>query len=205
MSTRNAIKMINIQKSYLVHFSPIRSIFSSSVHFGSIWSTFVLLGPIGPNWSYSFLLVLFGSHWSYSIHFGSIRSILVLYLSFCLLQLTLVLFSPPWSYLVHMSTLVLIYPLVLFWSYLVHLIPILSYSVHFIPFVSTSVHFYALTGYVWIESTFSKSKFITKNIDLKFVISKILSIIFIVAILLLSHINVVFQFTFPAKIKWKSF
>jgi len=45
-----------------------------------------------------------------------------------------------------------------------------------------------------IESTYSKSKFnLKKNINLKFVISKILSIVFIIATFLLSHINVVFQ------------
>ena len=172
MSPRNAIKIINIQKSYLVHFGPIRSIFSSSVHFGSI------------------------------------RSILVLYRSFCLLQLTLVLFSPPWSYSVHMSTLVLIYALVLFWSTsfpFCHILSIQSTSFHLCPLRSIFMHLHIRKGYVWIESSYSKSKFITKNIDLKYVISKILSIIFIVAILLLSHINVVFQFPFPAKFKWKSF
>ena len=58
-----------------------------------------------------------------------------------------------------------------------------------------------MKSYVLVESTYSESKFITKNIDLKLLISKILSIIFIIAILLLSHINVAFQFTCPAKFK----
>ena len=35
--------------------------------------------------------------------------------------------------------------------------------------------------YVWADSTCSKSKFIVKNIDLKLIIFKILSIIFIIA------------------------
>ena len=49
--------------------------------------------------------------------------------------------------------------------------------------------------YIWIESTYSKYKFIKNNIDLKFAISKIFSIIFIVDTLLLSHINIAFQST----------
>ena len=44
-----------------------------------------------------------------------------------------------------------------------------------------------------VKSTYSKFMFILKNIDLKLVISKILSIPFIVITLLLSHINVAFQ------------
>ena len=36
MSPKNAIKMINIQNSYFVHTSFIRSILSSSVQFGPI-------------------------------------------------------------------------------------------------------------------------------------------------------------------------
>ena len=62
-----------------------------------------------------------------------------------------------------------------------------------------------MKSYVLVESTYSESKFITKNIDLKLLISKILSIVFIIAILLLSHINVAFQFTCPAKFKGKYF
>ena len=38
MSPKNAIKMINIQNSYFVHTSFIRSILSSSVQFGPIQS-----------------------------------------------------------------------------------------------------------------------------------------------------------------------
>ena len=41
MSPKNAIKMINIQKSYLVHIGSIRSILSSSVPFGPIRSYLV--------------------------------------------------------------------------------------------------------------------------------------------------------------------
>ena len=97
------------------------------------------------------------------------------------------------------------------WSLSVHLVPIRSYYVylvHFVPFspfVSTSIYFGPLwfifmhlnirKRYIWIESTYSKYKFIKNNIDLKFAISKILSIIFIVDTLLLSHVNVAFQST----------
>ena len=50
---------------------------------------------------------------------------------------------------------------------------------------------------LWVESAYSKSKFISIYIYiyLKHVISKILSIKFIVVTLLLSHINVAFQST----------
>ena len=54
MSPKNEIKMINIQKSYLVHIGSIWSILLSSVQFGLIQSylvhssTKVLFGPIRP-------------------------------------------------------------------------------------------------------------------------------------------------------------
>ena len=109
--------MINIQKSYSIHFSPIQSILPSSVHFSYIWSTLVLLGPIGPILStlvqishiqsIQCTLVLFSPHWS---HFG--------------------LFCPFQSYSVDISAI--FGPL---WSYSVQLCPICSYSIH----MSTSV------------------------------------------------------------------
>ena len=160
--------MINIQKSYLVYFSPNQFILSSLVHFGSIWSTLVLLGPfihIGPilstsvlfhpHWSYSVhsTLVLFGSHLSYSVHsvnLGPIKS-------------TLVLFHPIWSYSIHFGHIQSY--LFLFGPY-VHFGPnlsIRSYSVHMstlvliCPFVlirstsvlirSTSVHLVPIRSY----------------------------------------------------------
>jgi len=55
------------------------------------------------------------------------------------------------------------------------------------------MHLHIRKRYVWIGSTYSKYKIIKNNIDLKLAISKILSITFIVATLLLSHINVAFQ------------
>ena len=182
--------MINIQKSYLVYFSPNQFILFSLVHFGSIWSTLVLLGPfihIGPilstsvlfhpHWSYSVhsTLVLFGSHLSYSVHsvnLGPIKS-------------TLVLFRPIWFYSIHFghiqSYLFLFGPYVHFGpnlsirSYSVHFGPPCSHSVLFYPFnlfgplVSTSVHFMHLhirKIYVWVKTTYSKSIYIsqTRNI-----------------------------------------
>ena len=138
MSPKNAIKMINIQKSYLVHVGPILSNLSSLIHFSSITSTFVLVGP----------------HWSYFVHFSPISFTLVMFGPFC----------PSWSYLVDIvtirsitSTLVLIYPFVLIrsafgplypiWSTLFPFSSILSiqstsfHSVQFGPSISTLVQF----------------------------------------------------------------
>ena len=104
------------------------------------------------------------------------------------------LFSPHWSTL----------------SYSVHCCPIRPCSVHlvfgpirsicvqfgsFVPLWLILVYFSLfLCTYIWVESTYSKSKFIyLKNTNLKLIISKILNIVFIVTTLLLSHINVAFQ------------
>ena len=124
MSPKNAIKMINIQKYYLVHIGPIRSTLVHFSHFGSIRSTlsYLVLVLFGPHWSILPTLVLFGPHcpiwsWSYSVLFVPTRFTLV----------HSVLFSP-------------------LWSYLVLLVPIRSYFVHSIhhvpfgPFVFTLVH-----------------------------------------------------------------
>ena len=56
MSPKNAIKKINIQKSYLVHF-------------GFVQSTLVLFGLVSPLDPILFTSVLFGPHWFYSVHF----------------------------------------------------------------------------------------------------------------------------------------
>ena len=149
MSPKNAIKMINIQKFYLVHIGSIRSIMSSSVWLGPIWSI----------WSYlvHFVLstkVLFSPIQSYSIHFSLTQSI----------QSTLDLFDPHWSYSIHfspirsiLSTLVLFGPFYPLWSYSVHYVyfsSILSYSVHIGPIrsiLSTLIDF----NPIWvIRSTF---------------------------------------------------
>ena len=71
MSPKNAIKMINIQKYYLVHIGPIRS-------------TLVFC----PLWFYSVHLVLFGPICSYSVYIGPL----------CPIQFTLVPFGPPCSH-----------------------------------------------------------------------------------------------------------
>ena len=171
----------NIQKSHLVHFGSIRSIFSSTIHF-AIWSTLVVLGPIGPNWSYSILfspirltLVIFNPLSFYLVYIGPIRSTMILFGPYVHFGPNLsigsysVLFGPPCSFLSY-------------FVHLVHLCPLLSIFMH--------LYIYIYINYVWIAC--SKSKFITKNVYLKLVISKILSIIFIVTILLLSYINITF-------------
>ena len=62
MSHKNAIKMINIQKSYSVHF----------VLFNPHWFCLVYVGPIG---SIRSTLILFYPLMSYSVHIGYIQSI----------------------------------------------------------------------------------------------------------------------------------
>ena len=124
MSPKNAIKMINIQKSYLVHVGPILSNLSSLIHFSYIISTFVLVGP----------------HWSYSVHFSPIQFTLVMFGPFCL----------PSSYSVDIvpiqsitSALVLIYLFVLIRSTFSPLCPIRCTLFPFSPILSiqsTSFH-----------------------------------------------------------------
>ena len=158
-------------------------------------------------------MVLFGSFyplWCYLVHIGPIQLTLVLFGLICSNLVHYVYFGPNLSirsYSVHIG------PLCLIRSTLVLLGPVSStlYSVQFVPFgpiQSICVHFGSfvplwlilvyfnlfLCTYIWVESTYSKSKFIyLKNTNLKLIISKILSIVFIVTTLLLSHINVAFQ------------
>ena len=190
----STLVLFSLRWFYLVHFSPIQSILP----------TLSYLVHSNPIWSILSTLVLFGPHWFNLIHFvhlSLIQSTLVLLRPLQFSLSTSVLFSPIWSCSVHLSTLVLICPLgppCFFRSYYVH-------SVHFVPFrllQSILVHFdlfmctYIMgKKHVWVKTTYSKSKFIIKNINLKFVISKILSIVFIVIMFLLSHIIVAFQFT----------
>ena len=199
----------------LILFHLLRSIQSTLTLFGPHWSYSVHFGPI------RFHYVYFGSICFYSVNIGPILSILSTLIQFSPIQAirsTLVLFGPfclLWFYSVHpiLSTFVPTR------SSLVQSIqfgpirsisvpfgpfcPLQSYSVHFIPFGPiqsiqiTSIHFGPLRFifvhlhngkiHVWIESIYKK--------NLKLVISKILSITFIIATLLLSHINVTFQFT----------
>ena len=164
--------MINIQKYYLVHIGPFWSMLVHSAHFGSIWSTFVLFSliyPLGP----------IGLLWSYSVLFIPTRSTLVHF----------VLLSSLWSYSI------LLFPI---WSY-----SIWSICVHFGPFRPLQfilVHFSSFL-YTCIQG---KDMFrlrvpivnpIYIYIYIKLIISKILSITFIVTTPLLSHINITFQST----------
>ena len=151
-------------------------------------STQVSFGPLCPLKLYSINLVLSSPLWSYSVHsirIGPIRSTLVL---FCPLRSYSVHFDPIrfiLSILVHlspiqsiMSTLVLICSFILIQSTLVSFDvlfgPLQSYLVHFVPFGPIRyilIHFDPLFMhlhnekiYVWVESTYSKSKFINCNI-----------------------------------------
>ena len=121
MTPKSAIKMINIQKSYLVHIGLNQSILPSLVHFspiGSIRSTLVIFNPyvhFGPNLSIRSRSVYFDPIQFTLFPFGLLRSI---------------------------------------WSI----------CVHFGPFVSIFMHLHTRKRYVWwVESTYSKSKFIKKN------------------------------------------
>ena len=144
MSPKNAIKVINIQKSYSIQIGSIQSIcpllsnvvlFSSfsplkfySVQFDPLSCIQSTLDLFGLHWSYSVHSVHFDllqSYLSHSVHIGLIRSILF----------TLVLFGPFYpllSYSVHISPN---------WSnpstsiHYVHFSPIWSMSVLFRPFV----------------------------------------------------------------------
>ena len=127
MSPKNEIKMINIQKYYLLNFGPIRS---TLVLFGPLWSNLLYNGPnvftsvlFSPLWSYSILFgsirstfFLFGLYWSSCIHFSPIRSTLVLFIPNYLPWSTSVIlepfnplhslfgpFCPLWFYFVHIG------------------------------------------------------------------------------------------------------
>ena len=140
MGPKNAIKIINIQNSYLVHTGSIRS----------IMSTLVLFSPYGPNRSIPFYLVnsihqsSIQFTWSYSVHLVHIDPILstsVLFVSYWSIQSifsTLVLFGLLWSYSVYSIHFCSI------WSdsvYSVHIGLLQSYSIHFVHPWFYSVHF----------------------------------------------------------------
>ena len=111
MSPKNAIKMINIQKSYSVHIGSIQSILSFLVQFGPIRSYSIHFNANQSIWS---ALALFGSHWSYSVHFGP--------------------FCPLWSYSVCISSIrSILFTLVLF-LVLFGLCPLWFYLIHFVHF-----------------------------------------------------------------------
>ena len=136
----------------------------------------VHIGPFYPLWSIRSYSVNFAPIWSTSVLLGKLCSYLV---HFSPIRSTLVIFGPIWF--------------------------IWSYSNHFGPFWSTSlysVHF--LCTYIMEKYRFGlRAQILNPNLlyiyvcvyikDLKLVISKILSVAFIVATLLLSHINVAFE------------
>ena len=121
MSSKNAIKIINIQKSYSVHIGSIWFILSSSVQFcpiRSIWSYLVHY----VHQSSIIYSVLFSPHWPYLVHIGPSWFTEVIFGPFCLL----------WSYSVHYVyfgfNFVLFGP---YWFYSVHFVhfdPLQSYS-----------------------------------------------------------------------------
>ena len=144
-------------------------------------STLVLFGPFCPLWSTSVLFGTFNPLWFYSVHFGSV----------CPLWSYLVWFGPIRSIL---STSVLFGPLVLIRSYPVHFVPIWSYVhlVHFVPLGPFGSHRFILVHLYLFLCTYIMRKYMfglktpninpilfKKYINLKLVISKILSIAFI--------------------------
>ena len=157
MSPKNAIKIINIQNSY-------------SIHIGFIWST--LSTKIILN-QFSFIqstLVLFCPLQSYSVHIDPIRFILSI----------LVHLSPIQSFLSTSAFSFHFGPYLFIHSYSVYFSPIRrpiwspsvlfdqlcsigSNSVRFDPLGSCFVHLHNEKIYVWVESTYSKSKFINCN------------------------------------------
>ena len=125
MSSKNAIKIINIQKSYLVHIGSIWFIMSSSVQFFSIQSIWSYLVHYVHQSSIIYS-VLFSPRWPYLVHIGPSWFTEVIFGPFCLL----------WSYLVHYVyfgfNFVLFGP---YWFYLVHFVhfdPLQSYSGHLV-------------------------------------------------------------------------
>ena len=150
MSPKNAIKKINIQKSYLVHFGFVQStlvLFGLVSPLDLILSTSVLFGP---HWFYSVHFVHFGPLQSYSdhsVHYSHIRPVLY----------TLFLFGPLLSYSIHYvhfgpiwSSLVLFGPICSYSVHYIHFVPNLSirlfgqlqsYSIPFVPIPSICVHF----------------------------------------------------------------
>ena len=189
-------------QSTLVLFGQHRSYSIHPVHFGlirSIWSTLILSGPIQST------LVLFGQLRSYSVHpvhlvlFGPIQFILTTLVFLGPIQSTLLLFSPFFPLRSNQSCSVHFH---LIWSYSMNFSPIWFYSVHFSPFIAFSP--FLCIYIIWKNRFGLRAPILNPNlvcayiylyVDLKFVISKILSITFIIITFLLSHINIVFHST----------
>ena len=169
MSPTNAIKMINIQKSYSVYFGCNQSILSSSVHFGficlwlSYWvhigpilyfspiqSTLVIFSPFSPLRSYSIHSILFGPFyplWSYIVNIGPIQSTMVMFGSLCPIRFHLFLFSPYVHFGPNLSIRSYSVHFGSNWSTLFPFGPIMSirstsfHLVHLCPLQSILVHF----------------------------------------------------------------
>ena len=184
--------------SYLVHsvyFSPLQFYLGYSVLFGLFWSILSTLVLVCP-------------HWSYSVQFDPIQSItstLDLICPFILIRSPSILFGVNWPTMFYLVSLGLIRSTLFPFSSILSIRSDLFHFIQFGPFVSTLVQFSQFWSifvdlpkgkrHVYVESTYFKSKFIKKYINLKLITFKILSIIFIVTILLLCHINIVFQTT----------
>ena len=123
-------------------------------------------------------LVLSSPNWSNFVHFSPTRSTLVLFNSFFPFWFTSVLFSPFCPLRPFHFTLVLFGPLCPLWSLSIQsylasfwspsvlfgpLCSIWSNLVHFDPLGSFFVHLHNKKVYVWVESTYFKSKFINCN------------------------------------------
>ena len=182
-----------------------------------IWSTSVLFDPyvlFGPLQFYQVhfglirsTLALFYTLHSYMVHFDPLQSYSVHSIHLGSIRYTSVLLGPNCSYSVqyvyfgsNLSTSVPFDPIQCKFINYVLFSPPCSHSVLFCPFGplwSILVDLHIGKRHAWVESTYFKYKFIKKYIDLKLVIliSKILSITFIISTILLSHINVAFQTT----------
>ena len=164
---------------YYVYFGAISSYYVQSVHFDPLQfysGHLVSFGPFCPLWFYSVYYVLLSPHCFYlvqSVHFNPIRSNLVLFNPFCPLQ----------SYSVH---------LVPIWLYSLHLVHFFPFdpirSIQIIQFMLVDFDLFLCTYIVGKDMFGLKAPNLNPNllknkINLKLVISKILSIAFIVTTL----------------------
>ena len=177
-----------------VHSGPIRSIFFTLVLFGLFCTLQYYSVNIGPIWSSLQTSILFSPIWSrlaHSIYFGPNLSIHSYSVNFAPIQSPSVIYGPfgPSCYIrSYFVCLVHFVPFGSIWS-------IRTTSVHFGSLQSIFVHLIIGKKHVWVESTYILNpNSLNIYINLKLVISKISSIVFIVTTLLL-RINVVFHST----------